>query len=247
MDSFFDNLKQLASEIERAEGIEVNSIFADWLPEKKRENIDRFAQRYRQMGLPVQESWAHLTVLGASLKLNWTASDWGLLGAFEFQDLLVATFKAAGKKLPLYEDMEIPEAVIDRYKAARYFDWIQDVGVGCLMLSNGSYDFDQTWFYDETDHYFYPLCLSIDTYYNMAVLLKGALYWQLFFTDPESASKTVAPYQQRQMLELVQKLPLIFPNHDYAELLEAYKKWRPYFDLRHAEICDLFAAIEGRA
>ena len=115
------------------------------------------------------------------------------------------------------------------YEQARYFDAYQQGGLYTCILQKFNaetnlpeYDFDDLWLLHEDEFQAHQLDLTLEEYFDMLYLTKGALFWQYLFV--KNAGEVTGDYELSHIMLMLTHLPDIFPDHNYAPLFQRFEK-----------------------
>lgn len=85
-----------------------------------------------------------------------------------------------------------------------------------------SVNISDLWLVSEEGFKFFKINLELHEYFDMLCLTKGSIFWQYLFI--ENASENTPDYELGYIMDMLIKLPKIFPNQNYQPLSEKFNK-----------------------
>ena len=124
----------------------------------------------------------------------------------------------------MFDEREVPTETRELFRKSRYIDYIENYGYACIMKEDdNTWDLNSIWFMEEEELTFRKLELDLETYFKTVLPLKGAHHWQFLFYEIVAKENYIDRYYMEHICRWVVRLPELFPEHDYTEVIRRYK------------------------
>ena len=188
---------------------------------------DDLAYNLQQYNFSYPPSCVGLFLMPSEVELSWVYDEENIAGRFKLRNVKESIIQKKSNIKgynEVFDEREVPIKTRELFRKSRYIDYIENYGYTCIMKEDdNTWDLNSIWFMEEVELTFRKLDLDLETYFKTVLTVKGANFWQFLFYDIVAKENYIDRYYMEHICRWVVKLPELFPNHDYSEVMKRYK------------------------